>query len=71
MMEAEFEKLYQDIKGKQLKPLWTAERNIAPTEPRSKAVPWLWKWNDIYSLAERAAGAAPPRRRGQTLDLTV
>jgi gentisate 1,2-dioxygenase len=54
MPDPRFEKLYAEMQANHLKPLWTAERAIMPTEPRPKAVPWLWKGSRLYDFASRA-----------------
>jgi len=64
MLEAEFEKLYREMESQHVRPLWTAERSILPIEPRSKAVPWLWKWSRLYDFARRSGDLVTIERGG-------
>jgi gentisate 1,2-dioxygenase len=50
--EADLQAYYQDLSSQHLAPLWTAP--AGPAEPASKAVPFLWKWDDLRSQAMRA-----------------
>lgn len=64
MLEAEFENLYREMDRNHLKPLWTAERSIVPAEPRSKAVPWLWKGSKLLEFAKKAGEIVTIERGG-------
>ena len=65
MLEPEFEKLYSEMDQNHLRPLWTAERVILPSEPRSKAVPWLWKWSQLHEFGRRASELVTLARGGK------
>ena len=52
--ETRIEKLLQDFNKANLQPLWTLESDIMPLAPKPKSIPWLWKWEDLYDLAEEA-----------------
>ncbi len=64
MSDAKFEKLYSEMESNYLMPLWTAHRSVSPLEPRSKAVPWLWKGSKLYDFARRAGELVTPERGG-------
>ena len=55
--------LYADFKAQHLNPLWTQLGDLMPRHPRPKAVAHVWKWADLYPLAE-ASGALVPVGRG-------
>lgn len=60
----DLEKLYDDMEQGHLTPLWRLEADIMPWSPRPTAVPWLWKWPDLYDVAERAGALVPVERGG-------
>jgi gentisate 1,2-dioxygenase len=64
MSEAELTKLYGDMEGNHLIPLWKLEKSILPWVPKPKAVPWLWKWSTLYNVAERSGALVPIERGG-------
>src|SRR5258707_6668518 len=35
-----------------------------PLQPRPKAVAWLWKWSDLYDIAQRSGRLVPVERGG-------
>jgi gentisate 1,2-dioxygenase len=53
-LDAEFEKLYEEMDQNFVKPLWRAESSILPRSPRPKAVAWIWKWSRLHALARRS-----------------
>lgn len=56
-------KLYADFRDQHLNPLWTQLGDLMPRHPRPKAVPHVWKWSDLFPLAQ-ASGALVPVGRG-------
>ena len=46
-------------------PLWTVRSDLAPSEPRPRAVPHLWRWAEVFPLAERAGELVPVGRGGE------
>src|SRR5665213_67295 len=62
--ETEFNRMYQEMERTHIKPLWTDEARILPRSPAPRAVPWLWKWSQIYGLASRAGGLVTIERGG-------
>ena len=63
-LDAEFDKLYQEMERGHIKPLWTEEAKILPRTPQPKAVPWLWKWSQLHRLASRAGDLVTIERGG-------
>ncbi len=58
------DKLYGDMERSHLSPLWRLEQAIMPWSPKPKAVPWLWKWSDLFDLARRSGEQVPIARGG-------
>lgn len=52
--ENRIEELLQNFNNANLQPLWTLESDIMPHVPKPKSIPYLWKWDEIYQLAEEA-----------------
>jgi gentisate 1,2-dioxygenase len=63
-LDGEFAKLYQEMDRSYVKPLWTSESAILAAQPHSRAVPWLWKWRQIYGLAKRSGELVRIERGG-------
>lgn len=62
--EAELAKLYTQMEHLHLIPLWRLEGDVMPWQPKSKAVPWLWKWAELYPVAERSGALVSVERGG-------
>jgi gentisate 1,2-dioxygenase len=62
--EAKLNALYSDMETENLTPLWKLESDILPWSPQPRAVPWLWKWADLYEIAERSGALVPIERGG-------
>lgn len=62
---AELEEFYAEVKRKHLVPLWNVTANLLPREPKTKLLPYLWRWKDLYSLALRAGELVPIERGGE------
>jgi gentisate 1,2-dioxygenase len=60
----ELETLYSDMNARHLTPLWTLESDIVPLRPRPKTKAWLWRWQDLYDIAERSGRLVPVERGG-------
>ena len=54
-LDNEFDKLYKEMDHNHVKPLWTSESVIIRAQPHPRAIPWLWKWSEMYGLIKRAA----------------
>jgi gentisate 1,2-dioxygenase len=68
---ADFDKLYEDMERSHVKPLWTAEAKILPARPQPRAVPWLWKWSQVHSLASRAGNLVTIEHGGDRRALSL
>ncbi len=53
--EAVLQNFYQELQGHSVAPLWTAGEGALVSEPKSKAVPHLWRWRELRPQALRAA----------------
>lgn len=51
---AELDALYRALEARGMAPLWTAP-DVGGHEPRSKAVPYRWRWQEVRPLALQAA----------------
>src|ERR1700722_6792756 len=54
-VETELAQLYKEMGRSHLTPLWTDERAILPSQPVPSAVPWLWKWSQLYEFGLRSS----------------
>ena len=59
------EELYHGFEQELLVPLWTEIGDLMPAHPRSRAVPHLWKWDNLVKLAARAGEIVPVGRGGE------
>lgn len=59
------EQLYRGFEQELLVPLWTEIGGLMPAEPRSKAVPHLWRWQRLKELAAEAGRIVPVGRGGE------
>ena len=60
----EINALYQAMGEQNLIPLWTLEADVMPWTPKPQAIPWLWKWANLYEIAERSGSLIPVERGG-------
>jgi len=65
------ETFYADVAALDLQPLWTQTRNLMPDEPRPAVKPWLWKWQRVRALCERAGALVPIERGGERRVLSL
>ena len=61
----ELRDLYAGFEAENLVPLWTQLDDLMPMVPSPKAVPWLWRWDRLQPLAERAGDLVPVGRGGE------
>lgn len=47
--------LYRDLDDRHLQPLWTQSERLMGPEPTPTAVPWIWKKQALWEMAEQAA----------------
>lgn len=59
------EDLYRGFERELLVPLWTEIGDLMPAHPRSRAVPHLWRWENLRELAARAGDIVPVGRGGE------
>ncbi|MET8993455.1 hypothetical protein ABZW49_49135, partial [Nonomuraea wenchangensis] len=62
---AALEELYRGFEKELLVPLWTEIGDLMPLHPRSKAVPHLWRWENLVALAGEAGHLVPVGRGGE------
>ena len=59
-------RFYEDLRGIGTSPLWLVQEEALVAEPKSKALPFLWRWRDLQPQALRAGdliGTADAERR--------
>jgi gentisate 1,2-dioxygenase len=56
------QEFYQELERKHLVPLWNITANLLPKEPKSRVVPYLWRWDDFLPLVRRSGELAPLSR---------
>lgn len=61
----ELAQLYQDFDAQHLAPLWTQRDDLMPFVPAPQAVPHVWRWKNLFSLAERSGQLVPVGRGGE------
>ena len=59
------EELYRGFERQSLVPLWTEIGDLMPVHPRSRALPHVWRWEDLRSLAAKAGELVPVGRGGE------
>jgi gentisate 1,2-dioxygenase len=59
------EELYRGFEQELLVPLWTEIGDLMPVHPRSRALPHLWRWENLRKLAARAGEIVPVGRGGE------
>lgn len=64
-VDAELDRLYGDFASAGLAPLWTQRDDLMPASPTPRAVPYVWRWDELYPLAQRAGELVPVGRGGE------
>ncbi|WP_280436144.1 cupin domain-containing protein [Nocardia carnea] len=59
------EELYRGFEQELLVPLWTEIGDLMPAHPRSRAVPHLWRWENLLRLTAKAGDIVPVGRGGE------
>ena len=59
------EELYRGFEKELLVPLWTEIGDLMPMHPRSRAVPHVWRWQNLLQLADQAGHLVPVGRGGE------
>ena len=62
---AELQELYRAFEKELLVPLWTEIGDLMPLHPQSKASPYIWRWDNLLPLAEKAGRIVPVGRGGE------
>lgn len=62
---SELRELYEGFADTNLIPLWTQVDELMPAQPTPRALPHIWRWNALYSLAQRAGDLVPVGRGGE------
>ncbi|GIH72439.1 cupin domain-containing protein [Sphaerimonospora thailandensis] len=57
--------LYRGFEQELLVPLWTEIGDLMPAHPQSRAVPHLWRWENLLRLAAQAGDIVPVGRGGE------
>lgn len=63
-MHETVEALRTRMEGLHLVPLWELEAKIMGVVPNPTTLAWLWRWEDLYSIAESAGALVPVERGG-------
>ncbi len=58
------DELRSDMRRHRLTPLWELEADIMGLVPKPVTQAWLWRWPDLYEVAERAGDLIPLERGG-------
>jgi len=61
----ELKEFYAELGRRHLAALWTVTADLLPREPKTKALPWLWRWKELAALALRAGELVPIERGGE------
>lgn len=59
---AEEQAFYRELERQHLVALWSVTANLLPREPKSRAVPHLWRWKDLVPLLKQGGELATLRR---------
>ena len=62
---------YTDVAAVDLQPLWTQTRNLMTAHPVPASLPWLWRWDTLKALAERAMELITVERGGERRVLSL
>ncbi|MGB8404575.1 MAG: cupin domain-containing protein [Mycobacterium sp.] len=63
--DQELARLYAEFGDAHLAPLWTQLGDLMPMAPAPRAVPFVWKWSRLHTLARRAGDLVPVGRGGE------
>ena len=61
----ELDALYRTFTETNLIPLWTQIDDLMPEQPTPRARPHVWRWSELYPLAQRAGDLVPVGRGGE------
>jgi gentisate 1,2-dioxygenase len=63
--QAKLTELYRDFDAVGMTPLWRTREGLMPHHPEPRAVPHVWRWDDLYPLAARSGELVPVGRGGE------
>jgi gentisate 1,2-dioxygenase len=63
--DPELRKLYDQFATAHMVPLWTQLDKLMPDRPTPVATPYVWRWNELYPLAQRSGDLVPVGRGGE------
>jgi len=63
--QQELATLYSDLAANDLQPLWTQAKELVPFIPKPATLPWLWRWQRLSELANRAGELITVERGGE------
>ncbi|MFE5086439.1 cupin domain-containing protein [Streptomyces mirabilis] len=63
--DEELNELYAKLAAANMVPLWTQLGELMPDEPAPRARPHVWRWSELYPLAQRAGDLVPVGRGGE------
>lgn len=61
----ELRDLYAGFEQLSVMPLWTQIGDLMPHHPKPRAVPHVWRWSELYPLAQKAGELVPVGRGGE------
>ncbi|HKV56686.1 MAG TPA: cupin domain-containing protein [Ktedonobacteraceae bacterium] len=70
-MQTALNAFYADVAAEDLQPLWTQTRNLMTAHPVPASLPWLWRWDKLKALAERAMQLITVERGGERRVLSL
>jgi len=57
--------MYETFTQFHMVPLWTQIDDLMPSQPAPRARPHVWRWSELYPLAQRAGELVPVGRGGE------
>lgn len=69
--DAQVDELRRDMERRHLIPLWELEGEIMGLRPKPSTKAWLWKWEVLYDIAERAGALVPVERGGDRRAIAI
>ncbi len=59
------EQFYQECRRHDLEPLWLVINSVVSRDPTPRAVPYAWRWEDVYPRLVRSVDVWPIQRGGE------
>jgi gentisate 1,2-dioxygenase len=67
----ELEEYYRDLESANLAPLWTTLATSMPDEPQPRAIPFLWKYQDVRPRLIRAGELVRPEQANRRVIMLI